>query len=147
MFRRTTAPRAVRSLLLSACLLLACSAVARAETTVHFTVESVQAYEQQLSAGQIKAATFNKRLRSMHLTLADGRHVKVIYPKHDSAKLIAALSAKHIPVTVLKPAEAIKEKKAVPVHHKLRYIVGGIVLAIIVVVAIVLVIHRRRREE
>lgn len=143
----TTPIQTVKPLLLAclAALVLLCgAAVAGAE--VHYTQESMHAYEQQLNAGQIKSATFNKRLRSLHLLLKDGRYVKVFYPPKDEPTLAAQLTAHHIPVSILKPAQAEKEKKALPVHHKLRYIVGGIVLAIVVVVAIVLLVNRRRQR-
>jgi hypothetical protein len=131
-----------------ACLLPAAAAQAAAAPVVHYEKESLQAYEQQLAAGQIRAATFNKRIRSLRLTLKDGRHMLVSYAAHGEPKLAGQLKAKHVPVTVLKSAEAKKEAKEAgkkPVHHKLRYIAGGIVVGVIVLVGIVLLIDRRRK--
>ena len=53
-------------------------------------------------------------------------------------------------MTVLTPAEAASEvvnasKK--PVHHKLRYIAGGILVVVIVVVGAVLIVNRKRGRE
>ena len=129
-----------------ACLLAAAGTAAAAEPVVHYTKESLQEYEKQLAAGQIAAATFNKRIRSLHLTLKDGRHMLVRYAAKGEPKLAAQLKAKAIPVTVLKPAEAKSEVAKVPVHHKLRYIAGGIVVAVIVIVGIVLLVDRRRKR-
>jgi hypothetical protein len=129
-----------------ACLMLALGASASAaEPTVHYTKESLQEYEKQLAGGQIRAVTINKFLRSLRITLKDGRYVLATYPKHEEANTAAQLAAKHVPVTVLVPAAAQKEAKAKPVHHKLRYIAGGIVIVVIVVVGAVLLVDRRRK--
>jgi hypothetical protein len=130
-----------------ACALLLFSAVvaAGAEPVVRYQKESMQAYEGQLAGGQIQTATFNKRVRSLHLLLKNGSHVLTIYPPHDEPTLVAALEAKHVPVTILKPADASKEAASKPVHHKLRYIAGGILVVVIVVVAAVLLVDRRRK--
>jgi hypothetical protein len=142
-------PRARKVLLLplTVCTTLALLAplAGAAEGPVTYTHESLQAYEQQLAGGQIQAATFNKRVRSLHLTLKDGRHVLVKYAAHGEPALAAALAAKGVPVTIEKPAEAAKEAKKAPVHHKLRYIAGGILVAVIVVVGAVLLVDRRRK--
>jgi hypothetical protein len=119
---------------------------ALAEEAVHYTKESVQAYEQQLSSGQITAATFNKRVRNLHLTLKDGTHALVHYPPKDEPTLAGQLAAKKIPVTVLTPTQAKSEAAKAPVHHKLRYIVGGIVIAVVVIVGAVLLVDRRRKR-
>jgi hypothetical protein len=116
-----------------------------AEGTVTYTHESLQAYEQQLASGQIQSATFNKRVRSLHLTLKDGRHMLVKYAARGEPALAAQLAAKRVPVTIEKPAEAAKEAKKTPVHHKLRYIAGGILIAVIVIVGAVLLVDRRRK--
>jgi len=126
--------------------LLLPSGVAFAEVTVHYTKESMQAYEQQLAGGQITAATFNKRVRNLHLTLSDGTHVLVHYPPKDEPTLAAALAAKKIPVTVLTSSQAKAEASKAPVHHKLRYIVGGILIAVVVIVGAVLLVDRRRKR-
>ena len=141
-------PRARKTLLLPliSCLVLALSApvALAAEATVKYTRESIQEYEKQLASGQIQSATFNKRVRSVHLTLKDGRHMLIKYAAHGEPALAAQLAAKGVPVTVKKPAEAAKEAKK-PVKHKLRYIAGGILIAVIIVVGAVLLVDRRRK--
>jgi hypothetical protein len=115
-----------------------------AEGTIAYTHETLQAYEQQLAAGQIKEVTLNKRLRSLRVTLKDGSHVLARYAPRHKPQVLAALKARGVPVDVLTPAEARKElpKK----HHKLRYIAGGIVIVVLIVVGAVLYIDRRRKS-
>jgi hypothetical protein len=122
------------------------SGLAAEETTVHYTKESQAEYESQLAHDEIVSATFNKRIRSLHLTLKDGTHVLFHYPPKDEPTLAAALAAKKIPVTILTPAQAKSEASKAPVHHKLRYIAGGIIVAIVVIVGAVLLFDRRRKR-
>ena len=110
-----------------------------------YTKESKQAYEKQLNSGEIKAATFNKRLRSVRVTLKNGELFLYHYGKKESAKLESALKAKHVTVTVLKPTEAAKEVK--PAKHKLRYIAGGILIVVLLIVGIVLLVNRKRSRD
>jgi hypothetical protein len=149
MIRSTRPSPAVKIALSLACLALACLLRAApslaAESAVHFQKESIQEYEKQLAGAQIVEATFNKKVRSLHLTLKDGRHVLVKYGKGEEPKLAAALRAKGVPVTILAPAAAAKEAKK-PVKHKLRYIAGGILVVVVVVVGAVLLIDRRRKR-
>jgi hypothetical protein len=139
--------RAVFGALCLALALLVPAAGAGAAEDVHYTKESLAEFESQLSGGQIRAASFNKRIRSMRLTLKNGDHKLVIYKAHQSPALIARLQAKHVPVTVLAKAQAEKEAKEKPVHHKIRYIAGAVVVAVIVLVGIVLLVNRRRRRD
>jgi hypothetical protein len=135
----------ILSLACAACALGCATAVAAgAEVVVVYQKESLSAYEQQLAKGEIASATFNKKIRSLHLTLKNGQHVLTIYPPHEQPKYEAALQAKNIPVTVLKPAAADKEA-AKPVHHKLRYIAGGVLVLVVIVVGGVLFMDRRRK--
>jgi thioredoxin-like negative regulator of GroEL len=120
---------------------------ASAVGAINYQKESYAAYQQQLASGQIQAVTINKRLRSLRVTLKDGRYVLAKYNKHEEPAVAAALTAKHIPVTVLTPTEAVKEEKAQPKHHKLRYIAGGILIVVIVIVGAVLFISRKRKRE
>lgn len=106
------------------------------EAGIHFTTESTQAYEQQLAGGQIQAAKFNTKVRSMHLTLKDGRHMLVKYPPHGEAKLVAELKAQGVSVPAIKPA-----------HHKLRYIAAGVLVIVLILVGLVLYMRRKRVEE
>jgi hypothetical protein len=135
-------------------LIVACAAcaltlpialAAGAESTVRYQKESLQSYERQLAAGRVQAVTINKRVRSLHVTLGDARHVLAKYAAHEEAKMASALEAKGVPVTVLKPAAAAREASSKPVHHKLRYIAGGILVVVIVVVGAVLLLDRRRK--
>jgi|SRR5665213_1442334 len=148
MIATTTASLTRKIALFAACLgclfVLTAAVASAAEPAVTYTKESMHAYEQQLSSAQIQAATFNKKVRSLRLTLKDGRHVLVKYQPHEETKLAAALQAKSVPVTILKPAVAAKEA-AKPVHHKLRYIAGGILVLVIIVVGAVLLVDRRRK--
>jgi hypothetical protein len=107
---------------------------------VHFTPEPYKALQGQIAAGQVKAAAFNKKAHSIHVTLKDGRHVIASYPSHDEPTLAAQLSSKGATVKVKKA-----KKKAV--HHKLRYIAGGVLIVVIVVVALVLGLNRRRPRD
>jgi hypothetical protein len=117
-----------------------------AETTAKYVDESQQAYEHQLAAGEIAEATFNKRIRSLHIVLRNGQHFRFRYPPKDQPTLAAALKATHVPVTILTPTEAKKEASKAPVKHKLRYIAGGILIAVVVIVGGVLLFDRRRKR-
>jgi hypothetical protein len=132
-----------------ACALLAPATLAQAaaEPVVHYTKESLKAYEHLLATGQIVDATFNKKVRSVHLTLKDGTHALVRYAAKGEPKLAAQLKAKGVPVTVLKPSEAAKEVVKKPAHHKLRYIAAGIVIVVILLVGAVLLIDRARKRR
>jgi hypothetical protein len=135
--------RALRIALLGACLTLALAAGAGAQTAVvRYQHESFGAFEKQLGAGQIHAATFNKKAHTLHLLLNNGKHMLVSYPSHVEPQLAAKLQAHGVPVTIEK-----KKKKTVAkaVHHTLRYIAGGIVIVVIIVVAAVLLVDRRRK--
>lgn len=127
--------------------LLTSAAGAGAAEDVHYTKESLAEFETQLSGGQIQSATFNKRIRSLRLTLKNGDHKLVIYKAHGSPALMAKLQAKHVPFTVLAKAQAEKEAKEKPVHHKIRYIAGAVVIAVILIVGAVLIVNRRRRRD
>jgi hypothetical protein len=119
--------------------------VAAPSATVHYTKESQQAYEHQLDSGEIAGATFNKKIRSLHIKTKNGQYFVYRYPAHDEPKLAAQLEGKGITITVLKKGEAEKEAKAAPVHHKLRYIAGGVLIVIIIIVGAVLLFDRKRK--
>jgi hypothetical protein len=140
--------RAVPALLVLACLslLLASASPALAAEGVTYTKQTKQEYESQLANAEIQSAEFNKRARNLHLTLKDGRHVFVHYGKGEEPKLLGELKAKGISVTILTPTQAKAEIAKKPVHHKLRYIAGGILIAVIVIVGIVLLVDRRRKR-
>jgi len=112
---------------------------------VKYKHESEQEWKSQLSSGQIARVIINKRAQSVRTTLKSGSYVIANYPKHQSARIESELTAHHVPFTVLSKSQADALAKKVPVHHKIRYIVGGAVLAIIVIVGAVLFIRRRTR--
>jgi uncharacterized protein HemX len=134
-----------------ACVWLLMAALAAgaagAAGTIDYQKESFAEYKQQLASGQIQAVTINKRLRSLRVTLKDGRYVLARYNPHEETAVAAALAAKSVPVTVLTPTEALKEAKAKPVKHKLRYIAGAIIIIVILIVGGVLYVNRKRRVE
>jgi hypothetical protein len=127
-----------------ACASLTLAAVAAgAAVTPTYQNESLREFQQQLAGSQIQAVTINKKLLSLRVTLKDGRYVLAKYAHHEEPTIVADLHAKHVPVTVLTHAEAVKEA---PVHHKIRYIVGGVVIVVIILAGLVLFIKRRRQS-
>jgi hypothetical protein len=136
---------AIRPALLSLTLALLAllAAGSGAANAVVYQKESLSAYEGQLTSGQIKEATINKRVRSIRLTLKDGRYAVAKYAPHEEPKVLFELKRRHIPYSVLSPEAAKARAAKAPVHHKLRYIVGGVVIAIIIIVAGI-VFYRRR---
>jgi hypothetical protein len=129
-------------------LLLALSLLpTAAQAAVSYTRETFQAYEEQLAAGQIQEVTINKRLRSLRVTLTDGRHVLAKYAAKEEPKVSKSLKAKHVTVHVLSSTAAKAEQSKGKVHHKLRYIAGGIVIAVAVIVGGVVFYNRRKRAE
>jgi hypothetical protein len=128
--------------LVAICLALALPAgVFAAAATPTYTKESKQAYEAQLNKGEIASATFNKPVRSLRLTLKNGRHVLYTYPKKGSAALEEALAAKSVPVTQL---HGKHKKKATSSKHTRRYIALAIVVVLVLGVAGFLLARRRR---
>jgi hypothetical protein len=138
--------RLARSMLaLSCAAALILGGAAQAAAEVKYQHESEQEWKSQLTSAQIATVIINKRAQSLRTTLKDGRYVLASYPKHESPRVEAELRANHVPFTVLSKATAEKLAKKVAVHHKLRYIVGGILLGIIVIVGGVLLVRRRGR--
>lgn len=144
--------RALRALLAASLLaLIAMTGVIGTVTagasaaTVVYKHEGEPEYQRQLQAGQIGSVTINKRLRTLRVTLTDGTHVLARYPPHHEPEVLAALRGKGVTVTILTKSQAQSEAKKAPVHHKLRYIVGGIVIVVIIIVAVVLLVDRRRK--
>lgn len=148
MFSRRNGLRAVLFSLfvcLAPAALAPAAGAAEGTVTVKFQHESLPVYEQQLAHDQVAAVTFNKKLRTVRVTLKNGQHVLAEYPPHQEPRLAAALAAKGVPVTILTKKEAAKEAPK-PTSHRLRYIAGAIVVVVIVVVGIVLYISRRRKR-
>jgi hypothetical protein len=136
-----------RALSRVACLAAALALLLLPASALAAEHESQQAYEKQLAAGEIVAATFNKRVRNVHLEVKTGEKYLVHYPPKDEPHILSQLQAKGVHVTILSPSAAKAEaSKKGSVHHKLRYIVGGIVVGIAAIVGIVLVVDRRRKR-
>jgi nitrate reductase gamma subunit len=128
-------------------MLVIVGVAASASGAVDYTKESLPEYAKQLAAGEIQSATFNRKLRSIRLTLKDGRHVRVRYEKHSFHREEARLKAGHVAVTVLTPSASNEEFNEKPKHHKIRYIVGGALIVVLLIVGAVLLIYRRRRRD
>jgi hypothetical protein len=107
-----------------------------------YTKESKQAYEEQLTKGQIVTAVFNKPVRSVRLTLRDGRHVLYIYPKKTSKELEAALAAKGVSVSQLQGTGKKKHKGSS--KHTRRYVAIGIVVVLLLLGGGLMLARRRR---
>jgi hypothetical protein len=126
-----------------ACLACACiAASALAATTIHFQRESLPALESQLRKGEVHALAFHPAAGTghIHISLNNGGHMTVAYATSEQAQLVARARGAGVPVAIA----VAKPKAAKTVHHKLRYIAGGIVIVVIVVVAAVLLVDRRR---
>lgn len=129
-------------------LLLALSLLpTAAQGAVSYARETFPQFEEQLASGQIQEVTINKRLRSLRITLTDGRHVLAKYAAKEEPKVTKKLKAKHVTVHVLSTTAAKAEQSKGKVHHKLRYIAGGIVIAVVVIVGGVVFYNRRKRAE
>lgn len=142
---RRCSPRAVRTvrdalapLLLAVVLLLARVAPAPAATVVHFQRESYGAFVAQLDHGEVHAVVLHPQGYKAHVVLDDGSHFTATYTPSEVARLEALAHAKGASFTVA----TAPAKKAV--HHKLRYIAGGILIVVILVVLVVLLLGRRR---
>ncbi|HUB35690.1 MAG TPA: hypothetical protein VL972_02605 [Solirubrobacteraceae bacterium] len=114
-------------------------------TTIVYAPESQATLDGQLKAHEVEAIVVNKHLRSLRVTLKDGRHVLVKYPPHHEPETVAALKKAGVSVAILTPAQAKAEAPKKASHHKLRYIAGGILIVVIVVVVTVLLVDRRRK--
>jgi hypothetical protein len=142
--RVSRSTKACRIVLLAVTLAVALATSAAGATgAVHFQVESVQAFEHQLSRGEVHAATFHQRAGAghLHVSMNDGRHFTVAYASSEEPKLAARARAGGIPVALA----VATPKKATAAHHTLRYIAGGILIVVILVVAAVLLLDRRRK--
>jgi hypothetical protein len=122
----------------------------KAPNGIAYVVESEATFLGQLASHQVSAVVINKAARSVHITLADGTHVLAHYPRRQEPRVAKQLKRAGVHFSVLSPAEGKAELRALAkkkgVHHKLRYIAGGILLLVIVVVGLVLYINRRRKR-
>ena len=122
------------------------AATMAAPETISYEHESEAAFRQQLAAHQIRSAIINKRLRSLRLTLKDGRRVLARYPPHAEPKVARELKAKRVHVTILSKEQAESQAKKARRHHKIRYIVGGVLIALVVIGGAIFLIRRRRLD-
>lgn len=135
--RRPTAALAALCLAIG-CALLASPALAG----IHYEKESLGVYQGQLAHGEVHADGFHPGSPSghLHVSLNDGRYMTVAYAPSEQARLVAQARGKGAHVVVA----TAKAHKTAAVHHKLRYIAGGILIAVILIVLVVLLIGRRR---
>jgi hypothetical protein len=137
--------RRLNVVLAAVCLALAATvlAVPAGAAAIHFEKESLRAYEGQLHHGEVHAVTFHPGATTghLHISLNNGGHMTVSYAASEQAKLVAQAQAANARVKV---GTVKAKKKTAPVKHKLRYIVGGILIVVILVVLVVLLIGRRR---
>jgi hypothetical protein len=126
------------------CLVLTLSipAAPAGATAIHFQKESLQAYEAELRHGEVHAVTFHPGTTTghLHISLNNGGHMTVSYAASEQGKLVAQAQAAGARVKLA----TLKTKRKAAVHHKLRYIAGGILIVVILVVLVVLLIGRRR---
>ena len=112
---RALGPVATVAILLALALPAGSQAAAARPT---YTKESKQGYELQLSKGEIASAVFNKPVRSVRLTLKNGRHYLYTYPRKGSLALEEQLAAKGVPVSKL-AGTGKKQHKAASKHNKM----------------------------
>jgi hypothetical protein len=132
-----------RLTLRSACATLALLGLlagpALAATVVHFQREGYQALLSQLDHGEVHAVVLHPQGYKAHIALDNGGHMTVTYPPSEVVKLEAAAHTHGASFAI-----ATSTHKAAPVHHKLRYIAGAILIVVILVVLAVLLVGRRR---
>jgi len=118
---------------------LACSTMAAtagaagSNTAEQATKESLQTFEKQLDADEIKSAEFRAKRHLLHVNLKDKRHYVV--EASSSASLRNQLKAHGVSIAAVKSP-----------GHKTRYIVGGAIVVVVIILAVgVLLLWRRRR--
>jgi ATP-dependent Zn protease len=96
--------------------------------------ETLQVYEKQLAANEIKAVTFRKKSHMLHLTLTNGHHAELLYAANEEKTLRAALKAHGVSVVTKSPG------------HKTLYIIGGVVIVLVIVLLVGALLFVRRRR-
>lgn len=122
---------------LAALTLLAPSALA-----THFEHESYQALLAQLHKREIVAVVLHPSGPVVHAATRNGKEFTIAYTQAEVAPLRAAAGAGGSSFTIATAKPASKT-----VHHKLRYIAGGVLIVVIVIVLVVLLLGRRRAIE
>jgi len=108
----------------------------------HFQQESYQELLAQLHHREVVALVLHPQGYKAHASLSNGSHVTVTYTPAEVPLLRGAALAARSSFTI-----ATSKPKSKAVHHKLRYIAGGILIVVIVVVLVVLLVGRRRALE
>ena len=67
------------------------------------------------------------------------------YPAHTEPRVTRELKRKGVHVKVLSKAQAEVQAKKIPRHHKIRYIVGGVLIALALLGGAVVLLRWRRR--
>jgi hypothetical protein len=116
------------------------TATAPPTSSIPYEEESLEAFEAQLRAGQIRTAEFNRVAHHLHLVLRNGRYLLVDYPGHEQRVLQARLLAAGVPVTI----EYTPAAKTKPVHHTLRYVAAALLVVVLILLAVLLILRRRR---
>lgn len=124
---------------LAVLLLAVCAAPAFAGEPVHFQPESYSALLVQVHKDEVRAVVLHPSGPKAHVVLTDGAHFTATYPVAESTKLGEEVRAHRGSFAI----SAVKHKTGA-VHHKLRYIAGGILIVVILVVLAVLLVGRRR---
>jgi hypothetical protein len=131
-----------RLLLAAACAVSASALLATPALATRFQPESYAELLAQLHRREIVAVVLHPSGPRAHASARDGQHYTVTYTPAEVAPLRASALAGGSSFAI-----AVSTHKAGPVHHKLRYIVGGILIVVIVVVLVVLLLGRRRALE
>jgi hypothetical protein len=136
-------PAAAIAALLGCLLCLAIAASAVAATAIHFQRESLPALEKQLRSHEVHALVLHPTPSPghVHASLNNGSHWTAVYAASEQERLVALARGEGTRVTIATKSTTAKKT----VHHKLRYIAGGILVAVIIVVAVVLLVDRRRK--
>jgi hypothetical protein len=119
-----------------------------------YTAQPFATFEQELSSHKVASVVFFKKLRTIRITLKDGRKYVARYPKKQSEVWEAKIRharAVSVKATPEQQKQLEKETKAAgggkPHKHKIRYIVGGVVILLIVIGVVVLLLRRRRQVD
>ncbi len=114
---------------------LASTATALAATPL--PQESLATFEGQLNGHQVTAVTLHTKAHTFHASLKDGSRISIAFPSSQQQRLEGDIRAQGIVVQVAKVQP--------PPSHKLRYIIGAVVIVAIVLAAVGLLSVRRRR--
>jgi hypothetical protein len=131
-----------RLLLAAACALSASALLATPALATSFQRESYAELLAQLHRREIVAVVLHPSGPTAHASARGGQHYTVTYTQAEIAPLHAAALAGGSSFAI-----ATAKPKSKAVHHKLRYIAGGVLIVVIVVVLVVLLVGRRRALE